>query len=410
MPITSLGFFVFLILVLALYYILPRRAQNVFLLAASVVFYATWSLKFPLILLCLTLINFGMAHRLRSGNRSLKSVLWLGIGVNLLALLFFKYSNFFLPEVLGILHYPEWEALRITLKILLPIGLSYRVLENISYLVDVYRGQLPASKNVIDFTLYSMYFPKLLSGPIERARSFLPKLLKQRIVTNETLTRGITLIILGAVRKLVIADSLANLIPEKLFITPMKFSALELITGLVAYATMIYHNFAGYTDIVRGISGLFGIELSRNFFAPLFSRNFSEVWTRWHITLCQWLRDYIYLPLSRIFLRRNPSRFNVLNLIIPPLAAMVASGFWHGISWHMLVWGVLMGVFLIIGRIPMLWRPVVAPDKQPGWRQTLNMCVVMSTMILGLALFLMDLPTAGQFYRGLLNWSGSRII
>jgi len=326
MNITSLIFCGFVIIVVALYYIIPRRAQNYLLLTASYVFFATWAWQFPLILFVLTLLNFKLAQWLRYRERPRPAILWSGIGVNILALAFFKYSNFFVPEMLGLLQGTGGQSFSLAVNILLPVGLSYRILENISYLADVYRGQIPAASNLTDFSLYSAYFPKLLSGPIERARSFMPQLTQQRIVDNDTITRSFTLIVIGLVRKIVIADTISGVIPRGVFVTPMNYSGLELSTWLVAETFVIYNDFAGYTDIVRGVSGLFGIELSRNFSHPFFSRNFFEMWTRWHITLSFWLRDYIYMPLSRALLRRNLSSRNTLNLIIPPMAAMLISG------------------------------------------------------------------------------------
>jgi alginate O-acetyltransferase complex protein AlgI len=194
------------------------------------------------------------------------------------------------------------------LQILVPLGLSFYVLQTISYLVDVYRGQLKAERNWMNFALYLAYFPKIIAGPIERARSFLPKLAPARIVDNSMISRGVSLIFVGMVRKLLIADTLTAFILPDVFEVPAKYTPPELIGWLVIYAFALYNDFAGYTDIVRGISGLFGIELSSNFRVPYFSRNFTEFWSRWHITLSEWLRDYIYFPLSRALGRRNPGR------------------------------------------------------------------------------------------------------
>ncbi|MCX5719816.1 MAG: hypothetical protein NT055_07655, partial [Nitrospirae bacterium] len=404
MNITSLIFCGFVIIVVALYYIIPRRAQNYLLLTASYVFFATWAWQFPLILFVLTLLNFKLAQWLRYRERPRPAILWSGIGVNILALAFFKYSNFFVPEMLGLLQGTGGQSFSLAVNILLPVGLSYRILENISYLADVYRGQIPAASNLTDFSLYSAYFPKLLSGPIERARSFMPQLTQQRIVDNDTITRSFTLIVIGLVRKIVIADTISGVIPRGVFVTPMNYSGLELSTWLVAETFVIYNDFAGYTDIVRGISGLFGIELSRNFSHPFFSRNFFEMWTRWHITLSFLLRDYIYLPLSRALLRRNLSSRNTLNLIIPPIVAMLVSGLWHGANIHMLMWGAVVGLYLVFGRILSLWRPVIQPDKQPMWRQIIKMLAVFLLINLSLIFFHMDLPTAIKFFRGLFIW------
>jgi len=326
----------------------------------------------------------------------------MGIGFNVFALAVFKYWNFFIPELLQLFQGLSGETLEWTILILVHIGLSYRVLENISYLVDVYRGQIPASKNFFDFALYSMYFLKMLSGPIERARSFLPKLAKQRYVDNDVLIRNVTLILIGAFRKLVIADTISGLINPIIFERPWKFSSAELIIGVVAYLFIVYNNFAGYTNIMRGMSGLFGIELSRNFSNPLFSRNFSELWSRWHITLSMWLRDYIYMPLSRVFLRHNPNLRNVPYVLFPPLLTMLVSALWHGAYYHIFAWGGLMGVYLIIGRIRTLWKPAIPPDKRPWWRQLFSVLVVFGLHCFSLIFFCVEIDVLEKFFKVLL--------
>jgi D-alanyl-lipoteichoic acid acyltransferase DltB (MBOAT superfamily) len=403
MQITTFEFLFYWLLVLAVYYLLPRKGQNALLLAASVLFYGSWSWRFVVILAILTFANFFWARLLRKGRQKFTFRLWIGIAGNVGTLVLFKYADFFIPELLRFLgggNTLEW-----VLKIALPVGLSYRILENISYLVDVYRGQLPASRNPLDFSLFSFYALKLLSGPIERARSFLTRLDQPRVVDNDVMARSFTLLVIGAFRKLVIADTLAGTIPPLMFESPSAYGSWELLMGLVIYAFMLYNNFAGYTDMVRGLSGFFGLPLSSNFFCPFFSRNFTEIWLRWHTTLGLWLRDYIYMPLSRAFLRRDPNPRRWLNVVVPPMAAMVVSGLWHGISWNMISWGALMGIFLVISRLPSLWRPLVPPDRQPLWRQYLGMAAVWLAALISLVLFTMDLPTAGYFYSRLLFWT-----
>jgi D-alanyl-lipoteichoic acid acyltransferase DltB (MBOAT superfamily) len=329
------------------------------------------------------------------------ALLWFGIAVNVAALVAFKHSHSFLLPVSPSLGVMASELPTSVMGLLLPIGLSYRVLENISYLTEVYRGQTPPSQDPADFFLYTFYFPKLLSGPIERTRTFMPQLTGQRIVDNEVLARSLALISVGAIRKMVIADTIASVIPPAAFETPLKYSAFELCTWLIGSAFVFYNDFAGYTDIVRGVSGLFGIELSRNFSTPFFSRSFVELWTRWHMTLSLWLRDYVYLPFSRALLRRNPNPRTILNLAIPPVAAMLVSGLWHGGSLHMMVWGGLIGSYLVIERILALRRPVVHPDTQPFWKQIAKMMTVFSLIVLSVIPFRMDLHIAWQFLCGL---------
>jgi D-alanyl-lipoteichoic acid acyltransferase DltB (MBOAT superfamily) len=262
---------------------------------------------------------------------------------------------------------------------------------------------------MVDFALYLAYFPKLVAGPIERANSFLPKLAAQRFVDNEVLARSFTLIIVGIVRKLLIADILAAAILSDVYEVPARYTPPELLGWLLLYAFSLYNDFAGYTSIVRGVSGLFGIELSPNFQQPYFARSFTEFWNRWHMTLSYWLRDYVYFPLSRMLLRRNLSRRNLPNLIVPPLVTMLASGLWHGFSMHMLLWGGLHGLYQIVERLPSLWRPAVPPQKRPRWRQVTAALIIFTFVILAWVPFRWELPATFEFWRGLLNWSSLAI-
>ena len=295
-------------------------------------------------------------------------------------------------------------------QLVLPIGFSYRVLENISFLVDASRRQLAGFPRWPDYALYSAWFPKLVSGPIERGRAFLAQLPRGRVIDNDVVARAVTLILVGLLRKLVIADTIRGLIPAGQFVAPADHPGWPALLWLLADVFVIYNDFAGYTDIVRGVSALFGIELSRNFAAPFFSRNFSELWMRWHISLSSWLRDYVYMPVSRALLRRSARPNTPLNLVVPPLAAMLVSALWHQVAWHMLAWGLLWGVFLFAGRIPTLWRPVVPPDRQPAWRQVAGALGVVIMLTASNLLFQMTLPVAGEFVRSAFlpgHWNGS---
>jgi alginate O-acetyltransferase complex protein AlgI len=405
MNITSYHFVLFTILVLGVYYFLPRRSQNYWLLLASIAFILSWDWQFAIALAVITIVNYLVALRVRLNDQGRRGLLWAGIGFNVLALLFFRAANFFLPQFETLLGGLGISTQTGGLQILIPLGLSYYVLQAISYLVDVYRGQLTAESDLIDFTLYLAYFPKLIAGPIERARTFLPKLAGPRIVDNQALSRSLALIFVGVTRKLLIADALTASFLTDVFELPSKYSPLELVIWLLIYAFALYNDFAGYTNIVRGVSGLFGIELSANFQTPYFSRNFTEFWKRWHITLSEWLRDYIYFPVSRVLRRGNPAFQKVTNLILPPMITMLVSGLWHGLSLHMLVWGGLHGLYLIVERFPSLWRPVVPPQNQPLWRQWLGMGVVFVLVVLAWVPFRWELPVAFELWGALLNWS-----
>jgi D-alanyl-lipoteichoic acid acyltransferase DltB (MBOAT superfamily) len=385
---TSWSFAAFVAAAAAAYFLSPRRAQTWILLVASYAFYATWSWHAPLVLLAATAVNWAIGRRLweRRGG----PLIAVGIVLNVSALLLLKYGA------------PPEGALPFALSVLLPVGFSYRVLENISFLVDASRRQLDAYPRFAEFALFTAYFPKLLSGPIERGRAFLGQLARERVVDNDRVSRGITLIAVGAFRKLVLADGIRALVPETLFSSPSESAGVQIAFWLLADVFVIYNDFAGYTGIVRGVSALFGFELSRNFAAPFFSRNFSELWMRWHMSLSFWLRDYVYMPASRALLRRNLAPNGIANLLLPPLAAMLVSAFWHGLAWNLLAWGTLWGLFLILARLPSLWGPVVPPDRRSRGRQFLGAASVWLMLAASTVLFQADLATAGALLASIL--------
>jgi alginate O-acetyltransferase complex protein AlgI len=404
MEIVALQFGAFVLAALVVYYLLPKQAQNYWLLLVSYIFCITWAWQFAAVMLLVTSANFLLSHRVNLAEGRRRRWLWLAIGLNGLALIIFRTADFYVPQLLSLLSQSPADAETGALQILVPIGLSYYVLELISYQADVYRGLITPVKDPVDFALYIAYFPKLLAGPIETARSFLPKLAQQRVVDNELLGRSAALIIIGAGRKLIVADTLTAAIPWDVFEAPSNFGAPDLWLWLIVYGFALYNDFAGYTNIVRGVSGLFGIELSPNFAAPYFARNFTELWNRWHITLSQWLREYIFFPLSRALLRRKPGRFHPLNITIPPLATMLVSGLWHGFSVHMLLWGGLHGVYLIGDRLASIRGPIVPVQKRPLWRQIVGAMIVFILVMLAWVTFRLEVPLAIEFWRTLFTW------
>lgn len=401
MSITSINFIILFIIIVAIHYLIPGKMRNGWLLLVSYIFIGLWNWESAVVLLCVTIFQYVYGAWLSKHQRPY--LLVLGIGVNLALLLFFRSANFFVPELMALLTRLGFKGATGGLEFLIPVGLSYIVLQNISYLVDVYRKQILPASNFINYALYLAYFPKLLAGPIERARTFLPKLETDRVIGEQNVAESITLILGGMVRKLVIADSLSAAIPSSVFETPAFYSAYDLIGWLLVYAYVIYNDFAGYTNVARGLSGLLGIQLSKNFDYPYFARNFSEFWNRWHITLSYWLRDYIYFPLSRALIRALPNRQNIVNLFVPPMITMLVSGLWHGLSWHMVFWGALHGIYQFAERIIMVGKPVIPPERQPRWRQMLSNATVFILVILAWVPFRMNLTTALNYWRGMLN-------
>ena len=334
-----IDFLILTLIALVIYYLLTPRAQTLWLLLVSWFFYATWSWFYLAVLLVSTLLNFVLARQI---ERRKSRVLFLaGIVINAGSLILLKLLTG--PYGVNILE----RANEITLTaILLPIGFSFYVLQILSYLTDVYRGQIKAEQDFMHFALYLAYFPKMLAGPIERAKSFLPQLKHERMVDRHDLEQAFYLILLGLLRKIVIADHLSRIQPPDIFSMPENYTSLERCVWLLVFAFILYNDFAGYTSIVRGISCLFGIQLSPNFQEPFMARSFSDFWARWHISLSEWLRDYIFYPARRWFMSRPQS--NWIALVIPPLLTMLVSGFWHGASLALLFWGFLHGLYLVL--------------------------------------------------------------
>ena len=417
MELISYQFAGFAAIVLIVYYCLPRRAQNMWLLLVSYGFYLTWSPRQALILLAVTLINFMAARWLEPSssetpapktNRRLR--LWVLLTFNIGMLFIFRLdSSGTISRLVSYLARANREALSLDIHILLPIGFSFYILQIISYLIDVYRGQFPANRSLINFGLYLAYFPKMLSGPIERSAPFLTQLSQPKRVDNDRLEKGFSLILVGMVRKMLLAEWLARQIPENLFYSPGDYSWGIRLIGLLTYAFWLYNDFAGYTDIVRGISMLFGIELSINFKQPYFARNFTEFWNSWHMTLSHWLRDYIFMPLSRYLLRRNRSRSkdsplgqlkHLVNITFPPIITMLVSGLWHNFGFYMIFWGALHGVFQVVERLISYKKRIIPPDRLPIWQQVFQAVTVFILTCLAWVAF-----ASGSLTRAFIFWA-----
>jgi alginate O-acetyltransferase complex protein AlgI len=406
MSVTSAAFLLATVVTVAVYYVLPRRPQNVWLLVVSYAFVLTWAWEFAVVLFAMTLANYGLGHWLSSAGRYQRLLLWIGIGLNVMTLVVLRTAGFFIDELAALLGHLGFAAQPGSLLLLIPAGLAYYTLQNIAYLVDIHRGQMPAELSFVNYALFLAYFPKFLAGPIERARTFLPRLAQPRVVDNAQLGRSLVQLVVGAARKLLIADTLLYAIPAHIWAQPHSVTALELWLWLGVYAAYLYNDFAGYTSLMRGVSGLFGIELSPNFNSPFFARTFSEFWSRWHISLSQWLRDYVFFPVSRWLARRMPGRDHWVNLTVPPLVTMLVSGLWHGLSGHMLLWGGLHGLFLVGEQLPRRWGRVVPPDEWPGWRRALGVVMVTTLVTLAWVPFRLELPATLQFWQALVSWTG----
>ncbi len=341
----SVPYALFLPIVLGLYWLLDRRKQNLLLLGASYYFYAVWDVRFLFLMWVSTLTDFTIGRRLdgTQDERRRKRIFLVSLGVNLGILAFFKYFNFFVDSTVDLLNAFGLNPDPPTLNILLPVGISFYTFHGISYTFDVYRREIEASKDLFDFACFVAYFPQLVAGPIGRAQIQLPQFANPRERPSiDDFRSGLFLILLGLFKKVAIADALAPIVNDA-FAAPKTAGALPLLMGVYAFVLQVYGDFSGYSDMARGSSRLFGIELLRNFEQPFLSRSITELWRRWHISLATWLRDYLYLPLGGN--RVSARRFARNTMIV-----MLAAGLWHGAAWTFVVWGGINGVFLVVER------------------------------------------------------------
>jgi D-alanyl-lipoteichoic acid acyltransferase DltB (MBOAT superfamily) len=345
MNFASLEYIGFLIVVWLVYLVLKRRGQNFLLLAASYFFYSMWDWRFLSLILISTGVDYTIGRVLaRTKNpRSRRAALIVSLIANLGLLGFFKYYGFFVDSAVVLLESVGFQANRPVLEVLLPVGISFYTFQTLSYTIDVYRGKMPACRSLLDFALFVAFFPQLVAGPIERASHLLPLIQNKRTVTRPDISRGLFLILLGLVKKLAIADGLARSV-DAVFSTSADVSGLDVTLATYAFALQILCDFSAYTDIARGTSKLFGINLMINFNAPYLSNNPSDFWRRWHISLSTWLRDYLYIPLGGN--RKGPVR-TYINLML----TMVLGGLWHGAAWNFVLWGFYQGSMLCIFRV-----------------------------------------------------------
>ena len=335
----------FLALVLLLYHLSGHKVQNRLLLIASYVFYGYWDWRFLSLIFASTLSDYLIGRRLSvtESTRARKLLVGLSCTLNLGLLAVFKYLGFFVASFsdmvtgFGI----HWDVS--VLHIVLPVGISFYTFQTMSYTIDLYRGKLQAERNFLDFALFVSFFPQLVAGPIERAANLLPQVKNKRIITRDHCIEGGWLILKGFFLKMVIADNLAIIVNE-IFAGPSPSSGLVALIGIYAFAFQIYGDFAGYSKIARGVSLLFGIRLMRNFNLPYLSQSPSEFWTRWHISLSSWLRDYLYIPLGG---NRGKVSETYRNLLL----TMILGGIWHGAGWTFIAWGVYQGGILVIYRL-----------------------------------------------------------
>jgi D-alanyl-lipoteichoic acid acyltransferase DltB (MBOAT superfamily) len=340
----SFDFAIFLPVVFLLYWFVFNtsiKAQNALLLIASYVFYAWWDWRFLGLMVFSSLLDYIIALRLGviTDKKTRKLYLWLSIGINLGMLGFFKYFNFFAENFHAAFSLLGYQFPINSLSIILPVGISFYTFQTLSYTIDVYKGKLQPSRDVISFLAFISFFPQLVAGPIERASNLLPQFLNARKFDYVKAVDGIRQILWGLFKKVVIADNCAEAV-NFIFANSASLYGSELFLGAIFFSFQIYGDFSGYSDIAIGISRLFGFSLMRNFAFPYFSRDIAEFWRRWHISLSTWFRDYLYIPLGGSLGNRWEKIRNTFIIFL-------VSGFWHGANWTFIIWGLLHALFFL---------------------------------------------------------------
>jgi alginate O-acetyltransferase complex protein AlgI len=318
------------------------------LVAASYTFYAYWDVRFVFLLGASTLANWLFGLRIdHSENSARKRALIAAIVFNLGTLAFFKYFNFFADTLAALLHL---DAQSMTMRIVLPVGISFFTFEGIAYAVDVYRRDVAARRSALDFALFISFFPHLIAGPIIRPVNFFPQTGIALALTDEDARWGLREILKGLFKKVALSNFYAPIADAYFHAATWNGSSVPAWIGVLAFSLQIYFDFSGYTDIARGCARLLGFRFPSNFERPYLSTDISEFWRRWHISLSSWLRDYLYFPLGGN--RRGELRTGVNLLIV-----MGLGGLWHGASWNFAVWGLYHGILLVAHRY---WRKLIA--------------------------------------------------
>ncbi len=336
--------FVFLPVALAAYYACPERHRNAVALAASLFFYAWGAPRFVLVLVASSLLDYVLSRELPAGRRPERVRRWilgLAVALNASLLLYFKYANFFVENLnawLGRFGAGElaWTA------VALPIGISFFTFQKVSYLADVYRGTAQVARNAADYLLYVALFPQLIAGPIVRYHDVAQQLIRREHVRERFFT-GILRFCQGLGKKVLVANAMAEVADAAFGAAPGSLSCGWAWLGVVAYAFQIYFDFSGYSDMAIGLGRLMGIEFLENFNRPYVSRTITEFWRRWHISLSNWMREYLYIPLGG---NRKGSVRTYFNLWL----VFLVSGFWHGAAWNFVAWGAFHGFFLCLDK------------------------------------------------------------
>ena len=373
----SMAFAAFLPIVFILYYLVPHKYRWVFLLIASYAFYMNLHVGYGLLLFFTTILTYALALSLEKAPDTArrKLCLWGGVLPLIIILLIYKTATPLIGRVNEMIAAGRISLQPLTFSLLLPAGVSFYFFQSMGYLIDVYRGRIRAERHFGYYALFVSFFPQLLAGPIGRADSLLPQYKRKRLFDYENVTYGLKLMAWGYYKKLVIADVLAGAV-NSIYDNAQAYVGLTLIIATVMFAIEIYCDFSGYSDIAIGCARLFGIELMTNFKSPYFSFSIREFWSRWHISLSTWFRDYVYIPLGG---NRVAAWRHCLNLLL----TFLVSGFWHGSTLTYILWGGIHGILQIIETLlyPKKRKGVEAKHRKHWWQLPVTFILLCFTWI-----------------------------
>jgi len=405
MVFNSLIFAVFLPIVFCLYWFVFGRNlkwQNAFVVVASYIFYGWWDWKFLILIAITSLCSWGsglLIKRFQDDRGKARIISAANIILNIGILALFKYYDFFAQSFADLFLGGKSDGL--LLHLILPVGISFYTFQALSYSIDVYRGKVEPTKDIIQFFAYVSFFPQLVAGPIERATNLLPQFGRKREFDYSQAVDGLRQMLWGYFKKIVIAD-LCGLYVDEVFGGVSSHTGVQLIVAAVLFAFQIYADFSGYSDIAIGTSKLFGIKLMRNFATPYFSRDIAEFWRRWHISLTTWFRDYVYIPLGG-------SRCSKAKIVRNIFVIFLVSGLWHGANWTFIVWGAFHAVLflpLILTSNNRKYKEIIAPDKAlPTIKEFGQMLLTFAIVTVGWVIFRADnLPQAWTYIQGMARW------
>lgn len=346
----SVAFATFFTVIFLLHWMLPHRWRWILLLAASGYFYVSWGVQLITWLMVTTLISYSCARAVEgTQDTRRKKRLMAAAVVSCLGLLFvFKYFNFFSTSLSSLLQLFGMPIGDLTLRLMMPVGVSFYVFKTVSYVIDVYRGTIPAEKHLGYYALFVSFFPQLIAGPIDRAQNLIRQFRAESHFDEHLAAYGLKLTAWGFFKKLVIADNLSIYV-NRVFDNVYDYSGFSLLAAAVFFTIQIYCDFSGYTDIANGVSKMLGINAMRNFDSPYFSLSVQEFWRRWHISLSTWFRDYVYIPLGG-------SRVSKLRQYGNLMTTFLLSGLWHGANWTFVAWGGMHGLLLVIATMSRGWK------------------------------------------------------